>query len=219
MIPTVDVWEAVSRLAKSGTAGYQDDTEFNIDLKSVQYTLMGLMSPLNSVNQTAKDILSPFMEPLTGSSDAQGVLAKPADYFQLDSIIINGYPVFPIETNELAMIQYIPTRRPNASENRYYYFQRLDSINILPAAVYAVSGTYIRKPDDAGITLTPVSTPDRDYVTPTSAGDLEWNERVFNIIVYMMLLKLGLAFEKQILFEFSQLGIALEQSTLNTLKQ
>lgn len=218
MILTVDVWEGVSRLAKSGTAGYQDEEEFNSDLNAVQIALMSMLAPMYSTDQVIKDILGPFIEPLTGTSSATGVLAKPSDYFQLATVAISGYPAFSIDVSEIQMLQFIPSRRPSATDNRYYYFMQSDSINLLPSAVHTVTGTYIRQPDEASIILTPVSEDDRDYVTPTSTDNLEWPQRVFNIIVYMMLLKLGLSFEKQLIMEFAQLGINTELLNINIAK-
>lgn len=219
MIPTENVWYGVSRLAKSGTSGYQDEDQFNLDLDSVQKTLMSMFAPMYGGDQTVKDLLSVFITPLSGSSDSAGVLAFPSNYYQLDTVIIDNKPAFPVDTNERAMQAFIPTRRPSSTEGRYYYYIQSESINLLPAASYVVSGTYLRKPDVAEIVLTPVSEADRDYVTPSSTSDLEWPERVYNIIVYMMGMKLGLDFEKQILLEFSQMGISMESSNFVSLNQ
>lgn len=215
MISIVGLWEAVSRTGKFGTAGYQDEDQFNIDIKSCQFALMSALAPLNSTNQVAKDLLGPFIVPFSGSTDAQGVIAKPSDYYQMDSLITNGYPVYPIETNELALLQFIPSRRPSLTDNRYFFYMRNDEINVVPSAVHPLSGTYIREPSEAKIILTPTSTEDSDYVTPTSGGDLEWNNRVFNIFLYMMLHRMGFEIEKQLVMEFAQIGVQLEMSNFN----
>lgn len=219
MISVVTLWESVTRAAKSGTSGYQDATDFNTDLSSVQTGLMGLLAPLYGSNQAVQDLLAPFIEPLTGTSSASGVLSKPADYFQIASVTVSGYPAFPVMVNEVPMLQFIPSRRPSAPDNRYYYFLRSDEINILPAAAVTVSGAYIRHPDPSEIVLTPVSTPDDDYLTPTANGDLEWPERAFNLILNMMLLKLGLSSKEQLLLEFADMDIKMEASKLNAIKQ
>lgn len=217
MISVVDLWEAVSNLGKYGTAGYQDQDQFNMDLKASQYSLMSSLAPLNSINQTAKDLLSPFIVPFSGTTDAQGVIAKPSDYYQMDSLITNGFPVFPIETNELSLLRFIPSRRPSSVDDRYYFYMRNDSINVEPKSTHILEGTYIREPAESKILLTAVSTNDSDYVTPTADGDLEWNSRVFNILVYMMLFRMGFEFEKQLAMEFSQIGVQVEMSNFNRL--
>lgn len=214
MIDNVRLWESVTRTAKSGTSGYQSADDFNYALASVQTSVMSILAPLYSVTRAAKDLLAPFLTDSTGSTNAQGVYTKPSDYFQIASAMVGSHPAYPVEVNELAMLQYLPSRRPDASANRYAFYEEDDNFVFLPAQTATVSIKYIRKPDEAEIILTASSTADSDYLTPTSTNNLEWPERAFNLFYYMMLQRFGIESKEQILLEFSNLGIQTEAANL-----
>lgn len=214
MISVVTLWETLMQSAKTGTSGYQDEDEFNRDLSAVQTQLMSILSPLYGRSSAVKELLAPFVEPLTGTSSATGVLAKPADYFQIAAVAISGFPVKEVSVNERFMLQYVPSRRPSTSEKRFFYFMEGDDINLLPAEAHIVSGTYLRHPEEASIALTESSTADSDYVTPTAVDDLEWPQRAFNLILYLMMQRLGLEMKEQLMMEMGNLGIQMESVNL-----
>lgn len=215
MISIVRLYETIAQRAKTGTSGYQSKDEFNRDIASVQTALMGLLCPLYDSSQAVRDLLSPFVEPLSVTTSATGVAAKPDDYFQMAALSISGYPVKLVAANERFMLQFVPSRRPSAADNRYFYYIESDSINVLPAtSAFPLVGTYIREPEEASIDFTVTSTDEDDYIEVTSVDDLEWPERAFNILVYMMLQNLGLEMKEQILSEFSNLGISMEINKL-----
>jgi len=210
MISIVRLWETIMQTAKKGTAGYQDEDEFNRDIAAVQTELMGTLAPWYAKSPAVQELLAPFVVPLTGTSTSAGVLTKPADYFQVAALSISGFPVKEIAVNERFMLQYVPSRRPSKTENRYFFFLQDDDINLLPAEAHSVVGTYIRQPEEASIELTPTSTADSDYLTPTSVDDLEWPERAFNLIYYMMLMRLGIEAKENLLAEFASMGLKSE---------
>lgn len=201
MIGIVRLWEELMQSAKTGTSGYQSEEEFNRDVNTVQRpTLMGILAPYYESNQTVADILAPFVEEVALST------TKPADYFRFISATNNGEPCIPINANQATMYSSSSVRSPAASGNTYYYFQE-DGIVFLSNG--ATSGTmkYLRYPEEAEITLTPTSTADSDYLTPTSVDDLEWPEQAYNLILYFMMQKLGLEMKEPLLAEFANLGI------------
>lgn len=215
MIDIVRLYETIAQRAKTGTSGYQSKDEFNRDIASVQTSLMGLLCPLYDSSQAVRDLLSPFVEPLALTTNATGVVAKPSDYFQMAALSISGFPVNLVAANERFMLQFVPSRRPSAGENRYFYYLESDNINVLPSdSAFSLVGTYIREPDEASIDFTVTSTDDDDYIEVTSVDDLEWPERAFNLFVCMMLQNLGLEQKEQLLLEFSNLGISMEINKL-----
>lgn len=211
MIGVVRLWETVMQTAKKGTAGYQDEDEFNRDLAAVQTELMGVLAPLYASSRAVKDLLAPFIVTFSGNTSVAGLLAKPDDYFQVANISISGHPATPVDVNEAPMLNYIPSRTPSVANNIYAYYEVNDDFTVLPqgTALPAVL-TYIRHPEEASIVLTPVSDENGDYLTPTAGDDLEWPERAFNFIYYMMLQKLGLEAKEQLLIEYSNLGLRSE---------
>lgn len=210
MIGIVRLWETIMQTAKKGTAGYQDEDEFNRDIAAVQTELMGVLAPWYAKSLAVKELLAPFVEPYSASTSATGVLTKPADYFQIASASVDGYPATQIDVNEVYMLQFVPSRRPSSSENRYSYYLSEDEVKFLPAETLSAAIVYLRQPDEASIALTPTSTADSDYLTPTSVDDLEWPERAFNLIYYMMLMRLGIEAKESLLAEFASMGLKSE---------
>lgn len=210
MISIVRLWETIMQTAKKGTAGYQDEDEFNRDIAAVQTELMGVLAPWYAKSIAVKELLAPFVEPYSASTSSSGVLTKPADYFQITSASVGGYPATQIDVNEVHMLQFVPSRRPSSAENRYSYYLSEDEVKFLPAETLSAAIVYLRQPAEASIALTPTSTADSDYLTPTSVDDLEWPERAFNLIYYMMLMRLGIEAKESLLAEFASMGLKSE---------
>lgn len=214
MISIVRLWEYVMQAATAGTSGYQDQSEFNNDIQSVQTDLITSLAPMYSRDVSVQELIAPFVIPDVLVTDGSGFVAKPVDLVQLVSVSIGDYPVWPRHPNEIAVSNYIPSRRPSVAENRYFYTLVDKGINLLPAQVHSLDTVYIRYPLPASIILTAVSTDDSDYLTPTVGADLEWPERAFNLIAYMMMERLGLEMKESLLLEYSKLGLQTEAGKL-----
>lgn len=207
MIDSVRLYESVNQAAKKGTSGYQSPAEFNRDLSDVQTDLLTTLRPHFESNQMVRDLLGPFVVSTAVSS------SKPVGYYSFISATISGQPSWPIALNEVAIYQSSPVRSPAASGQSYHYFQD-DQVMFLTPSGVSGSMSYIRYPSNAGITATPVSDDDSDYMTITSNGDLEWPESAFNFILYMMLAKLGVETKEPLLREYAAIGIQYEQSKI-----
>jgi len=206
MISVVRLWNTVQQIAKSVTSGYQTQDEFNNDLASVQTALLSVLAPAYSKNQAIQDILAPFVKGAVLST------TKPADYFRFVSGIDRGYPMIPINVNQVGYYQTSPIRKPTAKRT-YYYFEDKQT-KFLASGTPSGTMTYIRYPLASKIVLTAVSNADNDYVTPTADGDLEWNEDSFNFIQYMMLERLGVEMKENLLREFSAIGLQKELANI-----
>jgi hypothetical protein len=206
MIETVRLYRDLVNTAKVGTSGFIREVEFNDALESVQTSIMSLLAPLYAGQRSVKDLLAPFIETVSGS----GTISKPSDYFQVAEITVDGFPARSTDVNEVASLQFLPSRRPDLSRNIYAYYETNDAFNILPGAVTSSKMTYIRKPDVASVVLTPSITDESDYLTPTSTSNIEWPERAYNLIFYMMLDRFGLSQKELLFMEFSKLGIQME---------
>lgn len=206
MISVVRLWNTVNQMAKTETSGYQTQDEFNRDLASVQTALLSVLAPFYSRNQAIQDILSPFVKGAALSS------TKPTDYFRFISGIDRGYPIIPINVNQVGDIQISPIRKPNVKRT-YYYFED-KQMKFLASGTPTGTMSYIRYPLASRIVLTPVSGVDNDYVTPTADGDLEWNEDAFNFFLYMMLEKLGIEMKEQLLQQYANVGLQRELANI-----
>lgn len=210
MIETVRLYRDLVNTAKVGTSGFIREVEFNDALAAVQSSMIGTFAPLFANNRSVRDILAPFIKtsPVSG-----GVVAKPSDYEQLIGINVGDHPARLADLNEEAAMQSLPSRRPDSANGVYYYIESDDSFRILPSAGSA-DFSYIRTPGEALITLTASSTEDSDYLTPTSNQNLEWPERAYNIIFYMMMERFGISQKEALLMEYANLGIRMEAEKL-----
>lgn len=210
MIETVRLYRDLVNTAKVGTSGFIREVEFNDALAAVQSSMIGTFAPLFANNRSVRDILAPFIKtsPVSG-----GVVAKPSDYEQLIGINVGDHPARLADLNEEAAMQSLPSRRPDSTNGVYYYIEAEDSFRILPSAGSA-DFSYIRTPGEALITLTATSTADSDYLTPTSSQNLEWPERAYNIIFYMMMERFGISQKEALLMEYANLGVRMEAEKL-----
>lgn len=204
----VRLWETVSQTAKTGTSGYQSAEEFNRDLAATQTSLLTLLSPLYAKDIAIQDMLSPFVRSSPYSAN------KPADYYQFISATVNGYPSYPIRPNQVSLYSTSPVRKPTASNNLSYYYFEDGQVKLLAPSGSTGMITYISYPTNASIVLNHVSDVDRDYVVPSSSGSLQWPESAFNLLLYMMVDRLGISMKENLLLEFSSLGIQMEASKL-----
>jgi len=193
MISVVTLWETLMQSAKTGTAGYQSAAEFNRDLAAVQLSAMSLLCPLYAKNTLVQELLSPFVKSVDIS------LTKPEECFYFLGATINGIPSYPITPLQAPLYSSSPVRAPSARNPAAYHYLIDGDITYIHSGTLAGTMQYIRKPEAATVVLTPVSTPTRDYVTPTEGADLEWPESAFNLILALMQQKLGLELKEDLL--------------------
>lgn len=207
MISVVRLWETLAQSAKTGTAGYQSAADFNRDLASVQTSVMGILCPRYAENTYVQELLAPFVKSVAVS------LTKPAECFYFLGATINGIAAYPITPVQAPIYQSSSIRAPSTKNPAAYYY--IVNGNLIYIHEGSLGGTmqYIRTPLAATIVLTPVSTPNRDYVTPTSGVDLEWPESAFNLILALMQQKLGIELKEDLLMQVGQFGI--QQETTN----
>lgn len=211
MVGIIKLYNTVLDRAVVGTSGY-DDTIIE-KINEVQPQLVEALMPHYEKNQAVKDMLAPFVKPMTKDTViTTGLLAKETDYVHFGSVeSAGGQTAYPINNNEVAIINTSPIRQPNLSNGNIFYFQKNNEIYFLPSVtVIQVKYTYIRKPALCALTLTPASSSEIDYVVPSAPTDLEWPAEAFNLLLYMTLEKLGMEMKEPIIIEMSNLGIARE---------
>lgn len=208
MISVVALWNTLVQSAKIGTAGYQSASEFNQDLAAVQISAMGLLCPMYAKETSVQELLSPFVKSVDIST------TKPTECFYFLGATINGVAAYPITPEQAALYESSPIRMPratsNESEKTAFYYLTAGKITYLYSGTFTGTMRYIRTPAAATIVLTPVSTADRDYVTPTAGADLEWPESAFNLILAMMQEKLGIEMKEDILTTIGRTNTQIE---------
>lgn len=208
MISVVRLWNTLMESAKTGTAGYQDATSFNNDLAAVQTNAMGILAPMYAANTYVQELLNPFVKSVAIS------VTKPTECFYFLGATLNGVAAFPISPVQAPLYSSSPIRNPvttsDTSQKTAFYYLTASAINYIHSGSLTGTMQYLRAPLAATIVLTPVSTPERDYVTPTADVDLEWNENAFNLILALMQQRLGLELKESLLLEYAAMGIQFE---------
>lgn len=203
MIGIVEFWETVQQSGKTGTSGYQSKDEFNRDLHIVQLSAFGTLSPFYSKNQQVQDLLSYRVKTVA-------IGARPDDYGHFVSATVNGKASHPINVNQKDMIMSSPIRRPTRENGLCYHYFEGNNVHFLVGSNVGGTMTYLSLPKQAEIDLEEFSDEDSDYVTPVSVSDLEWPQTAYNLLLNLMLERVGLERKEQILMEYSQLGIQRE---------
>lgn len=205
--------ESVLQTARSQTSGYQSDDEINNNIAMVESELMETLAPLYSINQKVQDLIAPFVTRNANTSVVDGVLTKPADYIQFVRATINSKPVYQRNVNEIDIINTSSTRKPKEGGPYYVFFEN-NEINMLPETVDTATIVYIREPVPGMIEYEYVGDDENDYATISIVREMEWPERAFNLLYYLLLEKFGVENENQLAMEYSQLGINKEVTKL-----
>lgn len=202
-------------LAKVGTAGYDDAKAFNDKIYQVQLELVELLSDVYEVNKKASDALAPLVKITTvATTPSTGLITKPTDYLHVCSLLYmpntGPYPCIKLSTNEISTTLSSPVRKPDLTYNETYYSYINDKLQMYPAQALPYQLIYCIVPPVATIILTPTTVTDEDYLVATLGADLIWPVSMFNLIVYLVLEKLGIEMKEDLLSAFSALGINRE---------
>jgi hypothetical protein len=160
MISSVALYNRVNTLAVEGTSGYYGADQFNSDLNAVQLELAGILLPFYEKNQQVSDALSPFITYEDKTANATGEISKNENYLGLATIWLyrnlKYYPTRKLTLGEVSMTRTSPVRMPVLTDNEACYYLVNDKITMLPEQAMAVRVFYLKQPDEAGITSTPV---------------------------------------------------------------
>ncbi len=209
MIDVVEVRKAAYRMAKVGTSGYDPTTDFVPKANEAQGDLMNILTPHYGKIQSLDDMLD-FLVVEATPTFTTGVLNKPNGYYGFISMwkTTGGskVPVRKLKTNQIGTNSQNSIRR--ATDTKPYVYFRNASVILTPSTGDSgLSWMYFRKPADISITTTPLETDEDDYETVTAQTNFEWPDRVKNLLIYLIVQRLGVEMKEPILFEISQLGI------------
>lgn len=209
MIDVVEVRKAAYRMAKVGTSGYDPTPDFIPKANEAQGDLMNILTPYYGKIQAIDDMLD-FLVVEATPTFTSGVMNKPNGYYGFISMwkttAGKALPVGKLKTNQIGTNDQNSIRRATAAKPKYYF--RNSSVILRPSnGDSGLSYMYFRKPTDISITTTPVETDEDDYETVTAKTDFEWPDRVKNLLIYLIVQRLGVEMKEPILYEVSQLGI------------
>lgn len=210
MVDIVEVQTAVNRIAKTGTSGYDSTVEFVAKANEVNIDAMNILTPHYGKIKAVTDILNLFVTQLP-SDFTSGLMGLPDDFYgYIDMPNTSGtavYPIREIKTNQIGALSINTIRKPTAARPKMYIAE--GNINLLPpsADVSDRDLIYFRLPGDVDITTTPVGDSTDDYDMVTAQTNYEWPARMKNLLIYLLVERLGGEMKQPILFEIAQLGI------------
>lgn len=222
MIDNYYIYNRIRDLSKTGTSGYQSLDQYNRDSIQVCNHVSEMLATNYEKNGAIVDALALLIKSATSDvvSDGSGIVALPNDFLHLDSmgLVLNAkYCGFQkINRNEVDMIMSSSVRKFDPAKNHVGYYREDGEIKALPPQVFTITAfRYIRKPVNPVLALTNVSTGNDDYQTldPDNTTDWEFGSSVADLIVYLMLEKLGVQMKEELLLEYSKLGI--DRATIN----
>lgn len=215
MVNIVEVQTAAYRISKIGTSGYDSTPDFIAKANEVNIDAMNLLVPHYGKVEAVDDIINFFVKEID-CDFTSGLMGIPEDFYGYISIYkttgnepnVSKTPVRKLKTNQIGTIGQNTIRKPTIANPKITLGEgniKLDPIN----ADAGLSILYFRLPADVDIITTPVEGADDDYETVTDQTNYEWPERMKNLLIYLLVERLGGEMKQPILFEIAQLGIQM----------
>lgn len=215
-ISIVRLWKTVNQRARSGTMGFDSGEEFTSKVIDAQTDVFNILVPQWESNENVKSVLSHLVKPVDVSLTAQGTYVLPDEFARFVRAVVGTVPTIPIGINEVDIIKSSPIRSPALGRTSYVYREG-NELKFLPSVSAPATISYIRYPVDPKITLVPVSNEDDDFLEVSNAQgatvNLEWPDQLFNLFLYLVLEKLGIEMDDQLLVQYANLGISKETIT------
>jgi hypothetical protein len=171
------------------------------------------------VNQKAIDLVLPITEMKDVQSNSSGIITFPSAYdhlFNLEFLTDNkAVKCQRVALNQLGIIQKIPQRRPNLQKERILYFFTKDGIHTLPVGEHNFRAYFQKEPAQASIVYTNQIIGNEPRQTLSSKVDIPFNMNAFNILLYMVMEKLGFSGRDLLATEYARLGIQKEAVKTN----
>lgn len=209
VVNVVEARAASYRMTKVGTSGYDSLPDWLAKANEAQLDLLNILRPHYGKITPVDEILSPMVQEGTATFTS-GVLTFPSDFFSFVSMWKTvgevTVKVPRIKTSMLGTIDQDTVRRPTVAKPKFY--MRNSNFVLKPSNGDAgISMIYIKKPADVSITVTPVEDPTDDYETVTAQTDFIWPYSAKNLLIYLIVQRLGVELKEEILYELAQLGI------------
>lgn len=214
MVDNYFVYNRIRDLSKTGTSGYQSLEQYNGDAKQVTNELARVLSNNYEDNGAVADALVHLLKTVNNAVvSGGGAVTLPEDYLHLDSMgtVIAGekVPFNKIMRKEVDTIMSSGVRKFNVAKKNLGYYKDAGGIQLLPEQSFPLIFRYIRKPADPVLSL--VLADDGDYEiidpNPINTKNFEFGDSVTDLIIYMMLEKLGVQMKEQIVTEYANIGI------------
>lgn len=217
MINTVEFIEYLGELTEKEQSGFSTGKNWTGYINQAQYELAEYLNSIQEINQHAVDLCLPLLVSIPVNSNASGIIPYPDGYNHFKALRLTvGSSVFKTQylgTNQVALIEEegkIPHRKSNLSKNKVNYTFLNSGIQVYPKQSLSFELVYLKYPTKASIVYNYTEVNGEPKRTVSSSTNMDWGMNCFNLLIYMVMDKLGLAKRDLILNEFAQLGIAKE---------
>lgn len=219
MVDIVKVREAAYRITKVGTSGFDSTPDFNAKANEVNIDAMNILSPHYGKVKAVDDILNMFVKEWPAEFTG-GLMGIPEDYYGYISIYkttgtgatATTSTVRKLKTNQIGAIGQNSIRKPTLANPKVY----LSEGNVLLQPINADAGltlVYFRLPADVEIVTTPLESETDDYEVVTDQTNYEWPDRMKNLLIYLLVERLGGEMKQPIILELGKLGIEMNLTT------
>lgn len=215
MISFVEFIDRLTDLTKKNQSGFESGAGIVGKTNQCQLELAQYLYSIFEINNNAVDLAAPITSTFTGTSSANGILPYPEDYNHLLSLrYVKKSKVTVkcqrIALSQLGIIEKIPQRKPSLEKDRILYTYQDNGIQVYPETALNFKGIHAKYPPDVAIEYSFTNVGGEPKRTVSSVTDLVWNKNVYNLLLYMVMDKMGLSVRDQLLSEYAQLGIARE---------
>lgn len=215
MVDIAVVQQAVYRISKVGTSGYDATDEFIAKANETNLDLMALLTPHYGKIKAVTDILNTFVVDVP-CEFISGLMGIPEDFYGYISIYkqtgentaATYSTVRQIKTNQVGAIGQNTIRRGTVTAPNV----RLEAGNFVLTPINGDTGLnliYFRLPANVDIVVTPVEGETDDYEAVTDQTNYEWPARCANLLIYLLVNRLGGEMKQEILVELAGLGIQM----------
>lgn len=215
MVDVVVVTEDAKRITKIGTSGFESNPDMVANANEVNLDLMAILSPHYGKVKAVTDILNTFVVDVP-CEFISGLMGIPEDFYGYISIYKQtgentaaAYStVRQIKTNQVGAIGQNTIRRGTVTAPNV----RLEAGNFVLTPINGDTGLnliYFRLPADVDIVVTPVEGETDDYEAVTDQTNYEWPARCANLLIYLLVNRLGGEMKQEILVELAGLGIQM----------
>ena len=206
------LYDRVQDYLKKYQSGFDTVNEYNGKFSEVQYEFANYLISVYGRNERARQYLQPLLLSADVTGSGSGIMQTPTLFMHFLSADYMSRPVHMLSVNQLMAFEQIPQRRGDLAKKRV----NLTGINngwlAKPASAYAITVQYVKHPPVSTIAFTITATADEDILTYDDAAtvDFVWSEDCINLLLYMMLSKVGMATREEVISQYAQLGLNQE---------
>jgi hypothetical protein len=207
------VWDRVNDYSKKYQSGLNKVSSFNGNINESVKELINYLVSIQGINERASELLQPYIKSASVTGSSSAIFAKPIRFLYYLSASYLDKPVHKVSINQLQTTEQIPQRRGDLTKKRVNITSIDNGFMGRPISAYSIIFNYVAgQVTDPNIVFSITSTGDENVLVydDTTTVDFDFDEKCVPLLTYMVLSKIGVEINDQMLTEYSQLGISKE---------